>query len=349
MSTTWAAPQQRKRGREEEFADISPGGTLGFTEHRSKRIQSLPLRTSPNSMRWPEPPRLPAQAPSFPPMHQQPRTITPGSSDSEDVVIEHCGWADEPELISQGPSSGMMVDCDMDMMDTSEPVPAQNDSHNFLAPGRFQNEPTGTSVSGRIPTPIHCTFASQIRGSNWNETHALPMQHIALATTPEEPTALAFCNNGMADMPVYEQRVANPQAVVDWSMVHVQNRPFPSPISESSKEDSPGMIVNSTPSAQNQGNHLSHLTHQHPLIAGLPHREATPGADSPNGDGDGMMEVESPGTPSPKRGHTRSRHTVNSWTTLQPGMKRSFSIGYRSDCEKCRMKVPGHFNHIIIS
>lgn len=51
----------------------------------------------------------------------------------------------------------------------------------------------------------------------------------------------------------------------------------------------------------------------------------------------------------PKRpGHTRSRHTLNSWT-LQPGMKRSFSIGFRADCDKCRQKVPGHFNHIIVS
>lgn len=48
------------------------------------------------------------------------------------------------------------------------------------------------------------------------------------------------------------------------------------------------------------------------------------------------------------KGHSRSRHTVNSWT-CQPGMKRSFSLGYCADCEKCRLKVPGHFNHIVIS
>jgi hypothetical protein len=56
----------------------------------------------------------------------------------------------------------------------------------------------------------------------------------------------------------------------------------------------------------------------------------------------------SPGSPSPKKGHTRSRHTVNNWTQ-NLGMKKSFSIGYRADCEKCRLKVPGHFNHIIVS
>jgi hypothetical protein len=59
--------------------------------------------------------------------------------------------------------------------------------------------------------------------------------------------------------------------------------------------------------------------------------------------------VSAPATPSPgRKGHIRSRHTVNSWN-WQSGMKKSFSIGYRADCEKCRLKVPGHFNHIVIS
>ncbi|OIW24679.1 hypothetical protein CONLIGDRAFT_584053 [Coniochaeta ligniaria NRRL 30616] len=60
------------------------------------------------------------------------------------------------------------------------------------------------------------------------------------------------------------------------------------------------------------------------------------------------MDVEAATPSPPRKGHSRSRHTVNNWTQ-QPGMKKSFSIGYRSDCEKCRLKVPGHFNHIIIS
>ena len=29
--------------------------------------------------------------------------------------------------------------------------------------------------------------------------------------------------------------------------------------------------------------------------------------------------------------------------------RRGFSIGFRSDCEKCRMRVPGHMNHFILS
>jgi len=65
------------------------------------------------------------------------------------------------------------------------------------------------------------------------------------------------------------------------------------------------------------------------------------------------MEVEKE-TPT-KKGHQRSKHSLRTWTGFEGdkggvgagGMKRSFSMGYRADCEKCRMKVPGHFSHII--
>lgn len=70
-----------------------------------------------------------------------------------------------------------------------------------------------------------------------------------------------------------------------------------------------------------------------------------PATDTSNGN---AMDIEAPTTPSPKKGHTRSRHTLNSWTQV-PGMKKTFSIGFRADCEKCQQKVPGHFNHIIVS
>lgn len=354
---TWSEPN-RKRGREDEYTDISSGGTLGFTEHRSKRLQALPLRTSPNTKRWGEAPRFGVQTSQFPVLHQPP-TITPGSSDTEEpAMVEQCGWAEEPELVSQ------MGDCDMDMMDTSDSVPAQSQSagsnQQFLRPAPFQTEPAAPSISGRMPTPIHCTFP----GSHMHGGMS------GLATTPEEPTAMAFDSNGMANMSYQQQMgmvghesvprclndpTATAQVMSDWSMV--QNRRLPSPISESGGEESPQMMLDS--SSQHMGGHLGRLTHEHPLVASLSARANTigdlgqygqeSGAQRPESPNANAMEVESPGTPSPKRGHTRSRHTVNSWTDVQPGMKRTFSIGYRADCDKCRMKVPGHFNHIIIS
>jgi len=75
--------------------------------------------------------------------------------------------------------------------------------------------------------------------------------------------------------------------------------------------------------------------------------------------GDMQMEVETPnqqeqGKETPKKGHSRSKHSLRNWSGFggelngnAGGMKKSFSMGYRNDCEKCRMKVPGHFSHII--
>ncbi|KAK4176405.1 hypothetical protein QBC36DRAFT_214017 [Triangularia setosa] len=341
---SWPA-LQRKRGREEDHAELSPGGMVGFTEHRSKRLQALPLRTSPPSKRWAEPPRFHAPPPTFI-IPSQPRTITPNSSDSDEPV--HFAFAEEPEIVTvptqQSPVnvSITMADCDMDMdmMDTTSFEPS-NPSSNHL--NGFQPEPL-PSITGRIPTPIHCSFAAQVRGQNWNEPHGV------LATTPEEPTSMAFDSNGMVDSSMIHHSF-NPTtaaaAMADWN--HIQNRRLPSPISETGAEDSPpAMLLDSCcsphPITTSPSGHLSHLTHEHPLLATMRETTNSPRPDSPIGG----MDVES-SSPSPKRGHARSRHTFNSWAAVPPGVKRSFSIGYRADCDKCRMKVPGHFNHIIIS
>lgn len=70
-----------------------------------------------------------------------------------------------------------------------------------------------------------------------------------------------------------------------------------------------------------------------------------------------------------KKGHERMRHSLRAWGSFldgdedggggggggagPPGLapggagKRGFSMGYRADCERCRMKVPGHFSHVV--
>lgn len=75
--------------------------------------------------------------------------------------------------------------------------------------------------------------------------------------------------------------------------------------------------------------------------------------------GDVQMEVEELADTiaeepqaTPKKGHTRSKHSLRNWggfgsETPGVGIRRGFSMGYRSDCEKCRMRVPGHFSHVI--
>jgi hypothetical protein len=284
------------------------------------------------------------------------------TSTPQEPIPEQEMWADEPELVTGSQLSmaaAGFLDGDMDMMDTSEPASGPYSSsfkdQPITEPASFQRDQPGPSGSGRMPTPIQPTFAAQVRGKSWNGRNATHGD--ALATTPEEPNAAAFVRNELVDISPQPLGVAaTSQVMTDWSMV--QNRRLPSPISECGRDDSLESTRMALDSSTLSEGPLSHLTHEHPLLAGLPPRASsalegrsvrhgTPASGNHSGN---AMDVEAPAATSPpKKGHTRSKHTVNSWTALQPGMKRSFSIGYRADCEKCRMKVPGHFNHIIIS
>ncbi|KAI1408703.1 hypothetical protein F5Y13DRAFT_107253 [Hypoxylon sp. FL1857] len=331
--------QKRHRGDEEDGGgQINMGeaanGTLGFTEHRKKRLQTLPLRTSPTQKRWPGPPGFPTAASTAAP----PTTITPTDSDSEDVQYQH-----QPNLT-------MDVDKDTDMMVDS--------SSEHLQPGLSQSDSIDPSITGRMPTPIDCFFAAQVLGNNWGHQTMQAANRSVGATVPEAGVGLAQAHQS----PIRRDDASVPRSLggaAEWSMV--QNRRLPSPISESGGEDtpaSPDMVLDSSlpTTSQLQRPYLPHMPHStnphamaiHPNIQTVP-----PASDSDSG----MMDTDptsspssAPATPSPrgKFGHSRSKHTLNSWT-LQPGMKKSFSIGYRADCEKCRMKIPGHFNHIIIS
>lgn len=85
-----------KRFHEEEAAP------LGFTEHRNKRLQSLPLRAAPNARKW-----SPEDG-----QRQQEATITPPGSFSEDPATvrlqQEQQYGVTPTVVESG-------DMDMDM------------------------------------------------------------------------------------------------------------------------------------------------------------------------------------------------------------------------------------------
>lgn len=272
---------------------------------------------------------------------------------------------------------------DMDMMmDTLEPSPhfvelqygeEQQREGRHLQPGSLQPDPIGPpTITGRMPTPIQPSFAAQVRGGckNWggaagNIMSTGPLHHARhsafntngglhspqqeLAGFPGSATALSL---GGASVPR-----SLDGGMADWNPV--QNRRLPSPISEAggdseNGQSSDGMVMDST-AACDVHHGLQHglFPHSPPLASSLMEMGGSnmPHVATPRGlvaHGDGSMDVEAVTPSPPRKGHNRSRHTVNNWTQ-QPGMKKSFSIGYRSDCEKCRSKLPGHFNHIIIS
>ena len=250
------------------------------------------------------------------------------------------------------PSPSMDIDRDTDMMADDSCLPQQ-----YNAP------PSDPSTSGRIPTPIHCSFAAQVRGAGWAPANQSAHAINQALGVPENNASLA---SGQDD--------SVPRSLgrsTEWSMV--QDRRLPSPISECGGEDgprTPGMVLDSSSCSPVMTNlqrpYLPHLPHStnpaamllHPNIQTPPRIQETVVEDPAESDADaGMTDAveagtptSAPASPSPrgKFGHCRSKHTLNTWT-LQPGMKKSFSIGYRADCEKCRMKIPGHFNHIIVS
>ncbi|KAJ6785353.1 hypothetical protein PWT90_07524 [Aphanocladium album] len=267
----------RKRQRDE--ADMA-NGPAGFSEHRNKRVQCLPVRTSPMQMQ----PNLPSP------------TMMPAGMDETDFAS------------SSNYSTWQNTGSEYQQMGLLESVETQSALPEHMQPD---------AATSRIPTPIQPSFADQLRGQQWANSAAMAGRRGIVN--------MGHYQAGIADQPCAQCDVPPGQ---DWQNLQ-SNRRLPSPISES--EDC---------MAHSPGNSAALQAMEHPNA--MMDIEIQRQATSDDGEGD----PDSPN--SHRKGHTRSRHTVNTWT-WQPGMKRSFSIGFRSDCDKCRDKVPGHFNHIIIS
>lgn len=196
------------------------------------------------------------------------------------------------------------------MMDHVNSLPVVTHMHHLRQP-----DVDSRAGTARMPTPIQPSFAAQVRGSNG----VVNMGHYHGSST---------------DLHSVPRSMA---AAADWQDLQ-NNRLLPSPISEGSASlpaAAAGMMLDDIDECAHNADRSTPPATCDGADAGSPQRLAT--------------EAEAGESPSPSRkGHCRNTHTVNTWT-WQPGMKRSFSIGYRSDCEKCRLKVPGHFNHIIVS
>lgn len=288
----------KKRQRDE---DDSPVG-LGFGEHRvvssqtrppdygenansskKRRIATLPHRTSPSFSRH--------FAHVSPGCTSQPTppTITPVDSESEEMSkADSFGvtiMADpSPEYTITPSSPGMMAVSNPQssgIFDTAVDSDDYEMSDSILlSPGYFHDE-TSNTISGRIPTPIHSSFAPQVRAER--------------------------------DVRYNDPDFADDEAIMDKFR---RGRDLPSPISEG--EMSPSTITDGLSDMQ-------------------------------------MESVEELERITPrKKGHSRSKHSLRNWDGFGGQMsnhgtapKKTFSIGYRADCEKCRNKVPGHFSHII--
>lgn len=192
------------------------------------------------------------------------------------------------------------------------------------------------SAGGRIPTPIQPSFMTQVRRNPWAGAPAMERDHPnGINNMGHQPTPFP---------PPADHTIPRTVGADDWNAV--RNWRLPSPISEGedAPAPSPDMVLDGSTT------HLADRLASQVSITTPGEQRSDPMNQGPADAGQEAGQLPGPPTtPSPARkGHTRSRHTIDSWT-WQPGMKKSFSMGYRTDCEKCRLKVPGHFNHIIIS
>ncbi|KAG9254718.1 uncharacterized protein F5Z01DRAFT_90707 [Emericellopsis atlantica] len=218
----------------------------------------------------------------------------------------------------------------------SQFLPASSVTPLNAAPAQLRHSHLEASSYLQAPGPSttdsDMDMATDSLCSHHGSNHLAPEADNSTATqrmpTPVQPSFAAqvrgqqhhWNNNNMEDMHSVPRTL---DTQTDWQSLQ-NNRRLPSPISE--YED--GMNVSLQP----------------PSPHGMEHPNATMGLE-----GRASSHPPEGESPSPeRRGHMRSKHTINTWT-WQPGMKKSFSVGYRQDCEKCRLKVPGHFNHIIIS
>jgi len=292
MDTLVDRPSKRGRDDEQELVN----GPVSFGEHRSKRLQSLPLRSSPKaSQQW-----------------LASATITPLNASPAEYNSRP---QSEPSAFSSDMCPQPSQDAEMDMTDVAPPAQHQA---THLSAGHGSVDATT-----RMPTPIQPSFAAQVRGQQCEWAERAPVgSQVAGPSSQCVPRSMA--------------------SEADWQSVQ-NNRRLPSPISECDDIMSSQLLE--------QHDIPDHCAHSAPFMENaspnyMEHPNAIMDIERPHtADADGS---ESPGPSPSRRGHMRSKHTINTWT-WQPGMKRSFSIGYRADCEKCRLKVPGHFNHIIIS
>ncbi|KAI3395197.1 hypothetical protein diail_1691 [Diaporthe ilicicola] len=332
MSFQQWGQQSKKRGRDgDDDGDVAIGGTEGFTEHRNKRLQSLPFRTSPTSKKLSFEPSFNSGYTASNPFNTQqpPRTLTPGDSDSEDAknagiqqkssfnnwpstspaVTVHNGatgaaFSHAPEMVDGYRTHDVDIDMDMDADDHVQ------DSAQ-LSPGHSQPDPMQPgSITSRMPTPIHCSFAAQVRGNNWSGAAGNAVQPSSFAQPPPDRSV---------------PRSLDRNALADWNMV--QNRRLPSPISESGGEElgSPRMAMDAQlhPGMPPRAASAMDLSAPARTLSALSIGGDNTGgststcsehAPSTESSGDHAMDIEAPTGTTPKKGHTRSRHTLNSWT-----------------------------------
>ncbi|KAJ4376458.1 hypothetical protein N0V83_001742 [Neocucurbitaria cava] len=259
--------------------------------------------------------------------------------------------SNSPESLNDGPLTSQSshfnpLDYDMDMEDEddldvrSQPPesPAFSTSTStlfmrpaMLKPSLFSTSSEAAANTGRIPTPIHPTFKRGGMGMGMGGMHGLGYPTSGSAggglntSTSGAVGGVSSMQGGGPPPPPSARKGGGGQHRPDMENNDPRSRRMPSPISED--EDIPD-----TPTALTQSQ-LSRLSFSHPHPPNSSDQMETEVSDS--ADSAAALALLPPPTP---RGRKRSGALT--------GMGR-FSMGYRDDCEKCRLRVPGHYSHFL--
>ncbi|KAN0076621.1 hypothetical protein V8E54_006763 [Elaphomyces granulatus] len=322
-----------KRRRDDHGLDSLREDSL----HESKKVRSMPFRTSPR----PKSMSLFSQASQFPHRSVSPSLTPADSSDDEDGKMSSTfpSLQDGKHGLQRKPPM-LMFDSpmDVDMID-SRPLHSGGSLSPWLLnadavqhspiPNRLINESLSIS-GGRTATPIYGHFTVNMRPDAMVEDSPLSAPAPASLDPPRDeidwwrrrrlPSPISEDEdglNGLAEAVRMNDRGCSDNIQLDQ---HPELPVGPSLLDSNFT----GVVWSATPKS-------SKVMYAEDQRACDAYREVTMPLRTRNSSEDITGRVANPDAGSSVKG------------------KISFSMGYRADCMKCQLKVPGHYNHIIRS
>jgi hypothetical protein len=219
----------------------------------------------------------------------------------------------------------MNIDHEVSIAGSASPPSPFTHPHHLLhlRPDKL-NSPGLDSFSGRIPTPIHSNF------------------NLAQPPVPSRSRTDSFLppvntlNNSMNNMNALPRFAAPMRQILE------NDYQMPSPIVESPIIEDYAMEISDFPSSQLSRLSVSQDGMDVDETAWSQHiASSSSSADSLSFD----VVPPTPTTPG-RTGRARSGAFSASSTPQDKGGRRVV-FGYREDCEKCRMRFPGHFAHFV--
>lgn len=239
-------------------------------------------------------------------------------------------WREDkkPALQNRRPPT-LTVDTAMDV-DMVDSYPLQNGDN--LSP--WPVNPTAKGKGRSQPSPIPHHLVSQSLNISGGRAATPIHGHFTLNMRPERMTE---SNNNT-------NRIYTPTKTAEeaewW-----RRRRLPSPISES------GDIVE-----EQLNEPLAPAAHEEDItdMSNWPDSPSSMAIDSDNSPAQTFLQVPEQSIDIPARlyddHHMATVPEPVATTTTKTGKgKIGFAMGYRADCEKCQMKVPGHYSHIVRS